>query len=180
MLRSDTFTTVTLHSGDASGEVSAMIDYGSSWNLISHLLAREHQLPKYGKTPSDLKTVDGSPIQVYGQHLLPVMAKDSRGGESLLRQLFLSMAITGNVPIDPRVTLALCRNTMDRLAPWDAFLPRKSGPFIRVLRSEILKGTRNKCPRIRPPSQRRRESSRTNSLEKEPRKLPGKAQDAEG
>lgn len=64
-------------------EVSAMVDCGSTWNLISHLFAREHELPNLGGLPSNLKTIDGSSLQVYGQNLASVMARDTSGDLSI-------------------------------------------------------------------------------------------------
>lgn len=79
--------------------MSAMIDCDSTWNLISHLLAEKYCFSKHGKILSGLKTVDGLPLQVYGQHRLTVDVRDFDGKGNLLPQTFFSMPITGDVQI---------------------------------------------------------------------------------
>lgn len=93
------FTIVTVMIGKLMLEINVMIDSGSIWDLVSHLFARKHQLPDYRNISNNLKSVDGSPLQVYGQHLLQVTARGEGGNNSTLRQLFLTMPITGRVEL---------------------------------------------------------------------------------
>lgn len=73
------FTMVILCIGSALFEMQTMIDCGSTWNLISHLLVSELLLENVGKIPNNLKTIDGTPLMVYGQYTVLMITQDSQG-----------------------------------------------------------------------------------------------------
>lgn len=58
-------TMVTLYIGVVALQVKAMIDCGSAWNLILHLLAQEFFVKNNGEPSSNLTTVDGLLLTVY-------------------------------------------------------------------------------------------------------------------
>lgn len=89
----------TLLVGPMVLEVSAMVDCGSTWKFISHLFAIKHEFPDQGQLPFNLKTIDGSHSQVYGQHSASVMAHDPSGELCTKGQTFLAMRIAGGVKV---------------------------------------------------------------------------------
>lgn len=78
------FTKVIIFIGANMPHARAIIDSGSTWNLISQITVRENAIPGDDNLPAGLKTLGGNSLRIYQHHRIPISVQDYYNIESLL------------------------------------------------------------------------------------------------